>query len=98
MKLRESEKTTVSYATLLSLTEVGLGSVLHAMHIPFTGQLLSLNQIAVLSHATKMHPEKSAPLTISVVAALLKSLSPIGKRLTPMLALTMQGLLFTFGI
>jgi len=98
MQNHESEKVTISYAALLSLTEVGAGSLLHAFRIPFTGQFLSLNQIAIMSHAVGHHRDKELPLTFSTIAALLKSLSPIGKRVTPMLALTMQGGLFTCGL
>ncbi len=82
------------YAALLSLTEIGIGSTLHAFHIPFTGFFLSLNQIALLSHTKGT---KTAPIEISTIAAILKTLSPVGKKLTPMLALTMQGLLFGLG-
>jgi len=98
MQQNEPEKITASYASLLALTEVGLGSALHALHLPFTGQFLSLNQIAILSAAAAIHPQKSAAFSISAIAALLKSLSPIGKKLTPMLALSVQGLFFTFGV
>ncbi len=97
-QLNESEKITAFYASLLALTEVGLGSALHALHLPFTGQFLSLNQIAILSTATAIHPQRTASFSISAIAALLKSLSPIGKKLTPMLALSVQGLLFTCSI
>ena len=36
------------YAMQLSLTEIGLGSFLHAFRIPFSGFLLSLNQCFIL--------------------------------------------------
>ncbi len=98
LQQKDEQGTTTLYAGLLTATEVGLGSLLHALHIPFCGQLLSLNQIAILSHASSNISYKTAPMSISAVAALLKSLSPIGKRLTPMLALTMQGLLYTSAV
>lgn len=85
------------YASTLSATEIGLGGLLHTLHIPMTGQLLSLNQIAILSHAASSIDAKDAPTVISTIAALLKSLTPIGKKLTPMLAIAMQGLLFNIG-
>lgn len=89
--------TTATYAGMLSLTEMGIGSLLHAFHIPFSGHFLSLNQIAILSQATRSLGGKSAPMEISAIAAILKSLSPTGKKVTPMLAIAMQGLLFNCG-
>ncbi|MCB0393663.1 MAG: hypothetical protein KDD25_03855 [Bdellovibrionales bacterium] len=82
-----------------SVTEVGLGSVLHGYKVPLSGQLLSLNQGLLLSFFTKrsndgFHVANWSSLSTSA----LKSLSPIGKRLTPMLAITAQGFLFSLGV
>ena len=38
-----------THAAMLSISEVGLGSLLHAFHIPFSGYFLSLNP-AGLNH------------------------------------------------
>jgi hypothetical protein len=90
-------------AALLSATEVGLGSLLHGFRIPLSGQFLSLNQIFLLTFSLRRLRSKReqwprlAPMTISNVAALLKSLAPAGKKLTPMLAISMQGFLFGIG-
>jgi hypothetical protein len=90
------------YATLQSLVEVGLGSFLHAFHIPFSGHALSLNQGLILTQACqKIENRKDAVAAtngISIITAILKSLSPMGKRLTPMLAISMQGFLFSIGV
>lgn len=88
------------FSASLSLTEISLGGILHAFHIPFSGHFLSLNQIAILSSAAKSFPQsnKTFASSISSISALLKSLAPIGKKLTPMLAIAMQGLLFNIGI
>lgn len=89
------------YAGLLSLTETGIGSILHAFHVPFTGHFLSLNQIFILSRASSEGAKKlacSSPFLTSFIAAMLKALSPMGKKLTPMLAISVQGLLYTVGI
>lgn len=89
-------------AGTLALAELGLGSLLHALHIPLTGTILSLNQGFFLSRVTRLHAKrtdiKAFVFDISIVTALLKSLSPMGKKLTPMLAIATQGLLFTAGI
>jgi hypothetical protein len=90
------------YGATLSLVEVGLGSLLHAFKVPFSGILLSLNQGFILCRAAILSREIPQNLwttySISNVAAVLKSLSPAGKKLGPMLSLSMQGLLFNIGI
>ncbi len=87
---------------MLTVVEVGFGSFLHAFHIPFSGHVLSLNQALLLSLASRKtnsrYDSVSAVNGISVVSAMLKSLSPVGKRLTPMLAITVQGFLFSIGV
>jgi len=85
-------------AALLAAVEVGLGSIAHSMSLPFAGHLLSLNQGFILTWASRELPERNTPGLISTTAALLKSLSPAGKKLTPMLAIAMQGQLFTLGV
>ena len=90
------------YATIQSLVEVGLGSFLHAFHIPFSGHALSLNQGLILTQACQKTESRKEAVTatngIAIITAILKSLSPMGKRLTPMLAISMQGFLFSLGI
>jgi hypothetical protein len=89
------------HATALGLTEVGIGSVMHAFHIPFAGHLLSLNQIFILTHSlckTTSTSRTFSPFSISTTAALIKCSAPIGKKLTPMLAICMQGSLYNIGI
>lgn len=90
------------YALQLSLMEIGLGSFLHAFHLPFSGFFLSLNQCFILNRAL-LHPQTRfpsfpfLPMAISNTAAIMKTLSPFGKKFTPMLALSMQGFLFNLG-
>lgn len=90
------------YGATLSLIEVGLGSLLHAFKVPFSGVLLSLNQGFILCRAAILSKDipKNNWITYSIsnVAAVLKSLSPAGKKLGPMLSLSMQGLLFNSGV
>lgn len=92
------------HAALLSAVEVGLGSLLHALNVPLAGHALSLNQGFVLTLAARRERAGGAPAAAraatlaSQVAALLKSLSPAGRKLTPMLAISAQGLLYALGI
>jgi hypothetical protein len=90
------------YAAGLSLTEISIGSYLHALHVPFTGTLLSLNQSCFLSQTVKSHKHRpdiqKITLDISLVTALLKSFSPAGRKITPMIAISAQGVLYSLGI
>lgn len=93
------------YSATLSLVEIALGSILHSFHVPFAGNFLSLNQGFLLCRASLearvLIPEEnpsSLALGVSNVAAVLKSLSPAGKKLGPMLSLSMQGFLFFCGV
>jgi uncharacterized membrane protein len=89
-------------SALLSLVEIGLGSIVHGLNIPFGGHFLSLYQAFFLTRsceaARPFHLEKRAPMLISNVAAVLKSLSPAGNKLGPMLSISMQGLLYSVGL
>ncbi len=96
------------YAVLQSVTEIGVGSVVHSLRLPLGGHLLSLNQTALLVLASKPDPALPGSETrkraigsasgVAFVSALLKGLSPAGKRATPMLAIAMQGALFSSGL
>lgn len=85
-------------AAALSLIEVGLGSLLHGLKLPFSGHVLSLNQSFILTRATLRSAERRDAPVISTTAAILKSLSPAGKKLTPMLAIAVQGQLYYLGL
>ncbi|MGZ3720341.1 MAG: hypothetical protein ACXWR1_18480, partial [Bdellovibrionota bacterium] len=88
------------YSAALSVIEVALGSVLHSFHIPFSGNFLSLNQGFLLCRASVEARQGNLGRVgygISNVSAVLKSLSPAGKKLGPMLSLSVQGLLFSAG-
>jgi len=91
----------VRTAAVLAAVETGLGSVLHAFRVPFSGFFLSLNQIFFLSRLSFVSRQdadaRSLPASVSTLVALLKSLSPAGKRLTPMLGICAQGVFFNAG-
>lgn len=88
-------------AAVLSAIEIGLGSLLHTFRVPLTGTFLSLNQgffLARMSLQERAHRNaRFLGAQISSIASILKSLSPSGKKLTPMLAIATQGLLFSLG-
>lgn len=94
---REKVEILGNYGALLSLIEVGIGSALHALHIPFAGIFLSLNQGYLLCRVSIKTQDRWMSYHVSNIAAVLKSLSPAGNKLGPMLSLSMQGLLFNLG-
>lgn len=95
----KQSETEIKKAAQLSITEITLGSLGHGFKIPLTGQLLSLNQLAFMLNAVnKEKLPKSSAFEISGIAAILKSFSPAGQKLGPMLSIAMQGFLFWLGI
>lgn len=99
-KVRELEWLTDS-AAKLTLVEVGFGALLHGLHIPGSGSFLSLVQGYFLCLASRASVVASstrlAPIYISSIGSLLKTLAPAGKKLGPMLAISVQGILFNLG-
>jgi hypothetical protein len=89
-------------AAAQSIAEIGLGSLLHSFHVPLSGHFLSLNQTVLLSFAAKSASSRKEAVGLcsgmAAVVALLKSLSPAGKKLLPMLAIATQGLLYSLGV
>lgn len=86
------------YSLYLSSVEVGLGSLLHSLRIPLTGYILSLHQAFCLSRAMMHETQRFMPMTISTTVAILKTLSPGSKKITPMIAILAQGFLFNMGL
>lgn len=84
----------VRYTFILFVAETGLGSFLHGLKIPLSGHFLSLNQNFWLTRLTIKRNNYLEPYYASQVVSLLKTLSPAGKKLTPMLAISMQGFFF----
>lgn len=74
--------------------EMTLGSALHAAQVPLTGLVLSSLQAVVLVLAGSGLARRLRVVWVSFIAAGLKALSPAGNRLRPMLAITVQGVLF----
>lgn len=100
-KLNSEKKTDleIKRAAQLSITEIGIGSLGHGFKIPLTGQVLSLNQLAFLLNALNRDKlSKASVFEISGIAAVLKSFSPAGQKLGPMLSICAQGFLFWTGI
>ncbi len=86
----------------LSIIEVVIGSILHGLKIPMSGHFLSLNQGAFLSKSYNNSFSRSiaakTTFEISFITAVMKSLSPAGKKLGPMMSISSQGLLYSLGV
>lgn len=77
--------------------EFTVGSALHTARVPMRGLGLATTQSVVLSFAGDGLGRRVRVAGVAFVAAGLKALSPSGSRLRPMLAITMQGVLFALG-
>jgi len=88
----------IKSASHLALVEIVFGSMGHGFKIPFTGTFLSYYQLYVC--LAMMIRRQALPIQVfntSVLVALLKTLSPMGKKITPMIAIFTQGFLLWFG-
>jgi nucleoside-triphosphatase THEP1 len=74
--------------------EMTLGAALHGGMVPFRGLTMASAQAAVMTWAASGLGTRSRVVWVPFIAAGLKALSPAGNRLRPMLAITIQGLLF----
>jgi hypothetical protein len=89
-------------AAHLSLIEIAVGSVVHGLKLPLAGHALSLNQGFFLTHALRHSTTRfnaaQQSIEISSVSSVLKSLSPAGNKIGPMLSIATQGVLYSIGI
>jgi hypothetical protein len=82
-----------AFSVAAGLTEVGVGSVLHAARVPFKGHFLALVQVFMLTVFGRRLYGRGL-FQIAFISALLKSFSPAGPRLKPMFYIFIQGALF----
>ena len=75
--------------------EATVGSALHQAKIPMSGLFLSVVQSLVMMYAGDRLASRGRVMWVPVISAGLKALSPYGGRLRPMLAITVQGFLFS---
>lgn len=91
----------IEKAVNLSIIEIFLGSFLHLFRIPFSGHFLSLNQGIFLTqncqHTNNRFIAAKSNIELSMIVAIMKSLSPVGKKFGPMLSISMQGFLYSLG-
>jgi hypothetical protein len=78
--------------------EASVGAVLHGGQIPLRGLFMSSMQSVILTYAANGMGQRRRVVWVAVIAASLKALSPAGNRARPMLAITIQGLLYALAI
>jgi len=75
--------------------EMSVGSALHGVKFPLTGLVMSTTQSVVLAAVVGGLARRERVVWVPFIAAGLKALSPTGSRLGPMLAISVQGILFS---
>lgn len=75
--------------------EMTFGSMLHALKVPLRGAALCSTQAAMLTFASAKLIPPGRVAWVAFIAAGLKAFSPGGGRVRPMVAITVQGALFS---
>jgi nucleoside-triphosphatase THEP1 len=83
------------YGAAAGAIEVGAGSIVHGLQLPLGGLGMATTQAVLLTRAAEGLHERGRVAWVALLSAGLKSLSPAGQRLGPMLAIAMQGLLYS---
>ncbi len=78
--------------------EIILGSYLHNLHVPLAGTFLTFLVIVFLTIFSGFWDESGIAIRASIIAALIKSISPSAVLLGPMTAIILEGFLFEVGI
>lgn len=98
MKPQSNTDLEIKTSTHLASVEIVMGSLGHGFKLPFTGTFLSFYQLFICLELMLLKNAQSISVfNISVIVALLKTVSPFGKKLTPMLAIASQGFLLWLG-
>ncbi|MBI5243140.1 MAG: hypothetical protein HY922_05560, partial [Elusimicrobia bacterium] len=84
--------------SLWAASEIVLGSFLHNARVPLTGHILTGIGIAILTAGHKLWPERGLLWRAGLVCAAMKSVSPSAVILSPMVAISMEGILLEAGV
>ncbi len=80
------------FGALWGAAEIGPGSLLHVVNLPFTGAVMAAIGIAVALVGRMFVPSRGSVLAIGVVAAFLKLLSVGGNVLNPAIGIVAESL------
>jgi nucleoside-triphosphatase THEP1 len=78
--------------------EATVGSVLHGARVPMRGLFLSTVQSLIMMYAGDRMIDRTRVVWVPFISGALKALSPSGSRLRPMLAIAVQGVLFSVAV
>lgn len=78
--------------------EVGAGSIVHGIKLPFGGLGMVSTQCLLLTQAAEGLRQPSRVAWVAQIASGLKALSPAGQRIRPMVAIAMQGWLYALAV
>ncbi len=78
--------------------EMSLGTVIHTVKLPLGGLAMAGTQAGILTVAAEKLGDKPRLVWISVIASGLKAFSPSGQKVRPMIAILMQGWLFSLAV
>ncbi len=81
------------FGTLWGFVEATLGNVLHLLHLPFSGSILSAIGLVIILIARVYNPVIGSTLLMSLIAASIKILSFATIKVGPFVAIIMEGLL-----
>jgi len=79
--------------SLWAASEIILGSFFHALHIPLRSMILASIGVSLMVAVGRRWPSKGLFWRAGLICALMKSLSPAGLILSPMVAILAQGCL-----
>ena len=84
--------------SLWGASEIVLGSFLHNLKIPFSGNLLTSIGIVIMIAGHRLWPERGIIIRAGLICAALKTLSPSASIMGPMMAITMQATLMEIAL
>jgi hypothetical protein len=86
------------FGAIWGALEIGLGSYLHVLNIPFTGTVMTGIGITVGLVGRSFVPKRGSVMFIGVVTAMLKAFSLGGIVLNPMIGILMESALAEVGL
>ena len=94
MKFNTRELATIAvFGTLWGISEITIGSVLHALNIPFAGAILAAIGLIIALIGRVFVPKRGSILFIGLIATLLKLFSLGGIVIGPMIGILSEAIL-----
>src|SRR4030043_1640306 len=84
--------------TIWAASEIVLGSFLHNLKVPFSGNVLTAIGIIILTSISYIWTEKGLIWRAGLICALMKTLSPSAVIFGPMIAIFSEALLLEFSV